>query len=117
MSKIHDEAMEGLTSLERARVLADYDFSQFGTVADVAGGNGALMAALLRQHPKLIGRLADLPHVVTQAEGVLQHAGVADRCEVVGCDFFEEVPSGGDASLISSSTSSTIGTTSAHGRC
>jgi len=100
VSEIHDDAMAGLTTLEIAQVLQAYDFSRFGTIVDVGGGNGALLAALLRQHPQTRGILADLPHVVTQAAGVLQHAGVTDRCRVVGGDFFEEVPLGGDVYVL-----------------
>jgi hypothetical protein len=100
VSKIHDEAMTGLTATETARVLAAYDFSQFRTIVDIGGGNGAFLAALLSQQLKATGILAELPHVVSLAPGVLQQAGVVDRCEMVGCDFFETVPSGGDAYIL-----------------
>ena len=46
------------------------------------------------------GILGDLPHVVSLASGVLQQTGVSDRCKVVGCDFLEAVPSGGDAYIL-----------------
>jgi len=100
VSAIHDDAMAGLTALETARVLSAYDFSRFGTIVDVGGGNGALLAALLRQHPQTRGILADLPHVVTQAAAILQHAGVTDRCRVVSGDFFEAVPPEGDVYVL-----------------
>jgi len=100
VSKIHDEAMTGLTATETARVLTAYDFSQFRMIVDVGGGNGALLAAILQQQPKAIALLGDLPHVVDLASHVLQQAGVADRCKVVGCDFFETVPSGGDLYIL-----------------
>jgi hypothetical protein len=100
VSKIHDEAMEGLTALESATILAAYDFSRFRTIVDVGGGNGAFMAAVLNKYANLAGRLADLPHVVSLASSVLQKAGVANRCEVIECNFFETVPSGGDAYVL-----------------
>jgi ubiquinone/menaquinone biosynthesis C-methylase UbiE len=100
VSEIHDDAMAGLTALETARVLAAYDFSPFGTVVDVGGGNGAFLAALLRQHPQVRGVLVDLPHVVTRAPEVLQTGGVLDRCAVVGGDFFEAVPPGGNVYML-----------------
>jgi SAM-dependent methyltransferase len=102
VSKIFDEAMEGLAALGSAAILAAYDFSQFRTLVDVGGGNGALLATVLRQHAALRGRLADLPHVVSRAAEVLNRAGVADRCEIIGCDFFETVPSGGDVYVLKS---------------
>lgn len=100
VSKIHDEAMTKLTATETARVLAAYDFSQFRTIVDIGGGNGAFLAALLSQQLGATGILAELPHVVSLAPGVLQQAGVVDRCEMVGCDFFETVPSGGDVYIL-----------------
>jgi O-methyltransferase/methyltransferase family protein len=101
-SKILDEAMEGLSTQGSAAILAAYDFSQFRTLVDVGGGNGALLATVLRQHAALRGRLADLPHVVSRAAEVLNRAGVADRCEIIGCDFFETVPAGGDGYVLKS---------------
>jgi SAM-dependent methyltransferase len=102
VSKIHDEAMEGLTEMESAPILAAYDFSRFRKVVDVGGGSGSLLAALLRQHPMLTGSLADLPHVVSQAPSMLQRAGVANRCEIIECNFLESVPAGGDAYVLKS---------------
>ena len=100
VSQIHDEAMTGLTATETVRVLAAYDFSPFRKIIDVGGGNGALLAAILGRQPKTVGVLSDLPHVISLASGVLQQAGVADRCELVGSDFFTEVPPGGDAYIL-----------------
>src|SRR6185295_5740708 len=47
-------------------------------------------------NPGVRGVLFDLPSVVAKAAPVLQAAGVADRVDVVGGDFFESVPSGAD---------------------
>jgi hypothetical protein len=77
-----------------------YDFSRFGTVVDVGGGRGALLAGLLARHPTMRGILFDQPQVVAGAAEVLAAAGVADRCEIVGGDFFSGVPQGGDAYLL-----------------
>ena len=52
-------------------MLDAYDFSPFGTVVDVGGGYGTLLAAILRRHPATQGILFDLPHVVAGAEGLL----------------------------------------------
>jgi O-methyltransferase domain len=61
-------------------------------VADIGGGQGILLAAILRARPHLRGILFDLPEVAGPAAGVLRTAGVADRCEVVTGDFFQSVP-------------------------
>ena len=102
ISKIHDEGLEALTAQESSSILAAYDFSSFHTIVDVGGGNGALLAALLRHHPASTGKLADLPHVVNPALDVLQRAGVANRCERIGGNFFESVPEGGDLYVLKS---------------
>ncbi len=81
-------------------VLAAYDFGRFRRVVDVGGGQGALLAAILARHSGARGVLFDLPHVVPSAQPMLNAAGVADRCEVVGGDFFQSVPAGGDAYVL-----------------
>jgi hypothetical protein len=101
-SAIFDEAMRSLTDGVNAAVLAAYDFGRFGTVVDVGGGNGALLAALLAAHPHLRGILFDQPHVVSGAPPVLEAAQVVDRCEIVGGSFFSSVPEGGDAYVLKS---------------
>ena len=101
-SAIFDEAMMSLTGAGNAAVLAAYDFDRFGTVVDVAGGNGALLAALLAAHPQMRGILFDQEHVVSGAEPVLRAAGVLDRCEVVAGSFFSSIPEGGDAYVLKS---------------
>jgi O-methyltransferase domain len=81
-------------------VLSACDFRRFACVVDVGGGHGLLLSAILANHPLLRGVLFDQPHVVAGSEPVLRAAGVADRCQVVGGDFFEAVPSGGDAHVL-----------------
>ena len=43
----------------------------------------------------------DLPNVAAEAERNIAAAGLADRCQVVRGNFFEGVPVGGDAYLLS----------------
>lgn len=83
-------------------ILTAYDFSSFGTVADVGGGHGALLAAILRTHPCVTGVLLDQPHVVADARGRMERAGVAARCRIVGGDFFDHIPEGADAHILKS---------------
>jgi hypothetical protein len=81
-------------------VAAGYDFSAMRTVADIGGGKGTLLAAILRANGHLRGVLFDLPAVVANAGEVLRAAGVADRCEIVPGDFFAGVPEGADAYIM-----------------
>lgn len=71
-------------------------------VVDIGGGQGELLAGLLRRHPAWRGVLFDLPTGVQAARSVLQTAGVAGRCTVASGDFFESVPGGGDVYLLKS---------------
>jgi hypothetical protein len=59
------------------------------------------LSAILRGNAHLKGILFDLPHVADGAHGLMASAGVADRCEIHGGDFFAEVPAGGDAYILS----------------
>ena len=98
--EVFDAAMTSLSLQQRDAVVAGYDFSGARTVVDVAGGQGALLAAVLAANPQARGVLFDLPHVVAGAAPLLREAGVADRCAVVGGSFFEAVPDGGDVYLL-----------------
>src|SRR5262249_24362837 len=71
-------------------ILAAYDFAEIDTLVDVAGGRGTLLAGILQAHSHLQGILLDLPHVVAEAPPVVQAAGVADRCKIVGGDFLTD---------------------------
>jgi hypothetical protein len=81
-------------------IVSCYDFAPFRLVVDVGGNRGALLAEILKANPSARGINFDQPHVVSDAE--LRTAGVADRCELVGGDFFESVPRGGDAYVLKS---------------
>jgi SAM-dependent methyltransferase len=84
-----------------ARSVADrYDFSPIQTVADIGGGTGTLLAAILTARRQLRGILPDRPPVAADAAGVLAAAGVADRCQIVPGDFFQGVPDGADAYIL-----------------
>jgi O-methyltransferase domain/Dimerisation domain len=96
-SATFNAAMAQQTRAVAPAVIAAYDFSRFATVVDVGGGDGTLLAELLRAHPDLRGVLFDLPAGLAGAAGTLTAAGVADRCQVVPGDFFASVPEGGDA--------------------
>ena len=64
-------------------MIAAYDWPA-GTIVDVGGGQGALLAAILARTPDVRGVLFDLPHVVAAARELIDEAGLADRCELVG---------------------------------
>jgi hypothetical protein len=96
-NEIFNAAMAALSRAASAQELAAYDFGRHRIVADIAGGTGALLAAILRARADSHGILFDQPHVVAGAKAVLEHAGVADRIRIESGSFFERVPSGADA--------------------
>lgn len=98
--KIFDEAMVGVHGRETAAMLDAYDFSGIGVLADIGGGNGSLLKAVLSKHRNIRGILYDLLHVVERARQSIQAAGLADRCQVAGGNFFQSVPPGADAYLM-----------------
>ncbi|MBJ7593712.1 MAG: methyltransferase, partial [Candidatus Dormibacteraeota bacterium] len=55
---------------------------------------------VLMKYPKMRGVLFDQPHVVANAEQLLRDAGITERCEVVGGDFFAALPEGTDAYIL-----------------
>ncbi len=97
---VFDRAMTAMSRRMAQATISAHDFSRYGRVVDVGGGHGAMLAAVLAAHPAARGILFDQPSVVAGAAEVLRGAGVAERCEVVGGDFFERVPGGGDAYLL-----------------
>jgi hypothetical protein len=83
-------------------VVAGYDFSALGSLVDVAGGPGNLLAAILTANPRLRGVLFDLPAVIAHArsQGPLRAPALAARAELLAGDMFATIPAGQDAYLL-----------------
>lgn len=73
-----------------------HDFSKVSKIVDVGGGQGALLLELLKQQPHLTAILFDSPEVTKGAARQFEQAGLEARCQIVGGNFLESVPSGGD---------------------
>jgi len=97
---LFDASMTAQTRSADTALVDAYDFSKYPVVADIGGGRGALLAAILLANPSIRGILFDQPHVLTAAPELLDAAGVADRCDIVAGSFFESVPSGADAYVL-----------------
>jgi hypothetical protein len=95
-----DRAMTQLSGGNAEAVTRAYDFSSFRHIVDVGGGQGLMLAAILRAHPHMRGTLFDQVDVVARAKAELVDRGVFDRCNIVGGSFFETVPEGADAYLM-----------------
>src|SRR6516165_9025241 len=90
-ASIFDEAM-AMHGWATTAILEAYDFSGIQVLADIGGGNGSAIAAILKKYPDMRGILFDLPGVVERARDKIEAAGVADRCHVIGGSFLEAVP-------------------------
>ena len=77
-------------------VVAAFDFSAFEVVADIGGGQGSTLAAILQAHPALRGILMDRPEVTAQAPQLLEAAGISSRCTIAAGDMLAGVPRGAD---------------------
>jgi len=100
LAPIFDAGMTAFHGLETDAMLDAYDFSGIETLADIGGGNGSLLAAVLSRYPRLRGILYDLGHVSGRARQTLQALGLEPRCSIVEGSFFESVPAGADAYLM-----------------
>lgn len=83
--RIFNEAMTGKAHGQIAGILAGYDFSRFEIIADIGGGRGHLLAAILAAYPNARGVLFDQPHVLKGAAGT-----ASARFKLQGGDFFKD---------------------------
>jgi len=91
----------GEVALHVARVaIAQYDFSRFRIILDVGGGNGTVLAEILRSATTAAGILFDVPAGLAEAKETLLRADVASRCAVMPGDFFKSVPPGADLLIL-----------------
>jgi O-methyltransferase domain len=93
----HQQALFDQAMVQRAQALSlacvpMLDWPTSGTIADVAGGIGTLVAAVLQATPGARGILVDQPPVLERARPVLEHHGVADRCVLHPGDLFAPPP-------------------------
>jgi hypothetical protein len=100
VAQLINDGMTAVSTLENPPILAAYNFSRFGTIVDVGGGHGLLLAAILQHAPNARGVLYDLESVVAGAQPILEAAGVLDRCTIESGSFFDSVPPGGDAYML-----------------
>jgi len=99
---VFGESMTSLSGTENPAIASAYPFSKIGTLVDIGGGYGSLLATILRANPKLHGVLFDQASVIARAQQDhhLTAAGISERCTLKSGNFFEEVPAGGDAYIM-----------------
>ncbi|MGK8491276.1 methyltransferase [Nocardia asiatica] len=100
LAAVFNDAMTTVSEMSIPPLLAAYDFSAFETIADIGGGQGRLLAAILQQAPHAKGVLFDLASVTAEAPALLAEHGVADRVSIESGSCFDTVPVGADAYVL-----------------
>ncbi len=100
LSSSFDRIMAQHADILGRRLAGIHEWSAVGSVVDVGGGSGQLLANILREHGHLKGTVVDLPDTVGRAAAIFDTAGVSDRADAVGRSFFEPLPAGGDVYLL-----------------
>ena len=102
VSQIFNDGMTSFSQIVSQCVLEAYDFSGITILADIAGGEGALLSAVLHKFPGMRGMLLEQEHVVAGARTRFAQSGLADRATVAAIDFLKLVPAGADAYMMKS---------------
>ena len=99
-ARVFNDAMTSFSASVSAAVIDAYDFTGVTKLVDVGGGHGLLLTSILQKYPQMRGVLFEAPFVAEGAGDVIEGHCLAERCEVVGGDFFASAPVGGDAYIM-----------------
>ena len=97
-ARLFDDAMTAKSHEQIDSVLRVYDFSGFKCIADIGGGRGHLLRAVLAANPGLTGVLFDLPHVIE----ALASSPSSERLRLRSGSFFTDPLPACDAYLLMS---------------
>lgn len=93
-ARIFDAAMTAKSNAEIAALIPAFDFTRYKIIADVGGGRGHILAAVLAVAPNAQGVLFDQPTVVT-------NIAPRPRISLQGGDFFKDRLPPADAYILS----------------
>jgi SAM-dependent methyltransferase len=94
--------LAGETFAHAGPIIEALDLAGIGRVADIGGGHGGLLAAILQAHPDMRGILFDLPETIIGAKRFLKSHAVLGRVTLVGGDFLAEIPVEADVYVLKS---------------
>lgn len=97
---IFNRGMTSGTLRSVEQIINSYKFSNQKTIVDVGGGNGILLAKILKTSPELKGVLYDQYSVIEKSEITFLEEGVNDQVKLIGGNFFNSVPHGGDLYIL-----------------
>ena len=95
-SAVYDEGMAAMTTRRIAQIVPHYDFSAFNVVADIGGGGGHLLRAVLDRAPQARGVLFDREQVLkglAPSDRVTLHPGsfLADPLPAADCYLLSNI--------------------------
>lgn len=99
-SAIFNSNMRAMTQVEAQGIVAAYDFSESLVIADIGGGTGALLFAILQSQPGVRGILFDQASVVAETQARFGDLDVGQRCTFVPGSFFSSIPTGATTYLL-----------------
>lgn len=93
-------AMQSLTQIDIPGIVNGYPWPESGTICDIGGGVGTVLAAVLSARPQLRGILVDHQDVLAAAESHLTEAGVGHRVSYEVGDIFEGISAEADIYML-----------------
>jgi SAM-dependent methyltransferase len=96
-----DAQMNWRFRLQATQIAERFGWSRFSEILDVGGGDGTVLAAILHTHRGLRGRVLDLSPTAAAAAERFAATGLDDRAGAVAGSFFDPLPVGADAYLLS----------------
>jgi len=101
LRRTFDDQMNWRFREQAPQIAARFDWARFPEILDVGGGDGTMLTAILQAHSGVRGRVLDLPESTAAATERFAAAGVADRAGTVAGSFFDPLPTGADAYVLS----------------
>ncbi len=83
-----------------APIVQAWDFSRASIVADLGGGGGSLILAILSLNPHLQGMLVDLEPSIISAKSRFEKEDPSARCQLIAADLMLSVPAGADVYIL-----------------
>jgi O-methyltransferase domain len=99
-SSIFRAVMGTAPAEDYAPIAEAWDFSGARVVADLGGGGGSLILAVLGLNPHLRGMLVDLEPSIDAAKPRFTQEEPSSRCELIAADLTQSVPAGADVYML-----------------
>jgi len=83
-----------------APIARAWDFSRANVIADLGGGGGSLLLAVLELNPHLRGMLVDRQESIEAATTRFEKERLGSRCSLLVADLTQSVPAGADVYML-----------------